>query len=343
MFEAVVLVCLNAGEGPCRDVLLPGAEAETQADCMAQLPDVPEFSVGASLGSPTCRAVAQELTLTEVAPGLWVHEGQIAEPDEENRGDVSNLAIVIGETSVAVIDSGSAAWMGEAAWRAIRQRTDLPVSHMILTHLHPDHVFGADVFARAGAEVVAHEGLSRALMDRQDNYLESLSRLIGAQNMIGTRVPEVDNSLSDSVDIDLGERTLELQAWPRAHTGTDLTVVDRATGTLIAGDLLFHGHTPALDGSLPGWQGALETLIRQPFVRAVPGHGAASLSWPDGAAPLERYLNRLATDTRNAVAGGERLGAAVGHIAESEAPNWQLFEAYNPRNATVAFTELEWE
>lgn len=342
MFEALVLACLADRPDICREVLLPGAEAPSMTACLAHVPDRPEFP-GVMLGDATCREVSPGLEFQEIAPGLLVHEGQVAEPDRENLGDVSNLAIVIGARSVAVIDSGGAAWMGEATWRAIRARTDLPVSHVILTHMHPDHVFGASVLARGGAEVVGHTGLDRALADRQAGYLYSFADLIGAEALIGTVSPQVTIPVADSLQIDLGNRVLTLTSWPSAHTGTDLTVIDEATGTLIAGDLLFHRHAPALDGSLRGWQLVLSDLTDLPFAAVVPGHGDAVLPWPGGAAPLLRYLDRLAQDTRAALDRGERLGDAVKHIAESEGPAWQLFDAYNARNATVAFTELEWE
>lgn len=344
MFEALLTLCLAGGEGPCRDLLLPGYEAGSRAECEAglarQRPDLARFSDWESRGGPRCAPKGAALPLEEVAPGLWVHVGLIEEPDEANRGDVSNLAIVIGDAGVAVVDSGSARWVGEALWRAIRLRTDLPVTHVILTHMHPDHVFGASVFE--AATVVAHAKLPRALADRQANYLESLGRLVGPA-LIGTEVPHVTQTVEATAEIDLGGRVLRLTAHPVAHTGTDLSVHDTATGTLIAGDLLFHDHAPALDGSLRGWQAVLSRLYADDVHRVVPGHGAASLPWPQGAEDLIRYLDTLARDTRAALDAGERLGDAVKHIAEDERPHWRLFEAYNPRNATVAFTELEWE
>ncbi|EBA05677.1 quinoprotein relay system zinc metallohydrolase 2 [Sagittula stellata] len=346
MFEAVVMLCLTAGGDTCRNVLLPGYEAGTQLECEAKIaaqpPDGPVFSRGVVKGVPTCVPAGPVLDLEEVAPGVWVHEGLIEEPDAENGGDVSNLAIVIGRDSVAVIDSGSARWIGESLWRAIRAKTPLPVSHVILTHVHPDHVFGAAVFAEAGAEIVGHQGLPRALADREENYLDSLDRLVGAQRMLGTETPKVTRTVAEADRIDLGGRVLRLHAWPAAHTTVDLTVFDETTGTLLAGDLLFDLHTPALDGSLRGWQSVLAELEGQ-GTQAVPGHGGPILLWPEGAAPLKRYLDTLARDTRAAIDAGDRLGEAVTHIAQSERDAWDLFDAYNARNATVAFTELEWE
>ncbi len=319
---------------------MPGYEAAEQTACEAALAALPPVGLSAV---PKCQPIGAALTVEEVAPGVFVHMGLVAEPDAENRGDVANLGFVIGEDSVAVIDAGSAAWVGEALWRAVRAQTDKPVSHLILTHPHPDHVLGAAPFARAGAAVVGHADLSRALADRQENYLESLGRLIGPAEFLGTAVVPVNQEVSTDDQIDLGGRMLHLRAWPTAHTVADLTVLDAATGTLFAGDLVFDRHTPALDGHLRGWQAVLAKMAETPVARIVPGHGAVMLPWPDGLAAIRQYLAVLEADTRAAIDEGLRLGEAVKVIARSQTDLWELFEAYNPRNATVAFTELEWE
>lgn len=335
MFEAVMMLCATFAEGEaCREALVPGYATGTRAACEAGLRARP-------VEGAACAQAGPVLPVIEAAPGVYVHAGAIAEPDAANHGDVSNLGFVVGETAIAVIDSGGSAQVGEALWRAIRARSDLPVTHVILTHMHPDHVFGAGVFA--GAEVVGHAGLRRALAERRESYLESFSRLIGPGAFLGSDVPQVDRGIEDVAEIDLGGRALRLRAWPLAHTGTDLTVFDAQTGTLFAGDLVFDRHAPALDGSLRGWQAVLDDMAKIEADRMIPGHGGPVMGWPEGAAPLKRYLDTLARDTRKALDEGARLSDAVGRIAAEEADDWSLFEAYNPRNATVAFTELEWE
>ena len=170
----------------------------------------------------------------------------------------------------------------------------------------------------------------------------SFSRLLGP-GFLGSALPQVARGLDQIAELDLGGRVLDLRPWPLAHSGTDLTVFDRQSGVLFAGDLVFDDHTPALDGSLTGWQQVLEDLAALPVTRLVPGHGGPVLDWPEGAAPQRRYLEVLARDTRAAIAAGERLGQAIPHVAASESGRWRLFDTFNPRNATQAFTELEWE
>jgi hypothetical protein len=83
------------------------------------------------------------LSFTAIAPGVYVHIGPIGLPGDENKGNWSNIAFVIGQKAVAVIDSGGSRAVGEATLRAVRQVTTQPVRYVILGHMHPDHVYGA--------------------------------------------------------------------------------------------------------------------------------------------------------------------------------------------------------
>ncbi|PUB19439.1 quinoprotein relay system zinc metallohydrolase 2 [Yoonia sediminilitoris] len=347
MFEAIATVCALSDPTVCRDMLLPGLEAATLAGCDALVaqnnPDVGRFAADYDVGPIRCEPQGRVAVFANVAPGVFVHLGIISDANANNQGDVANLAFVIGESAVAVIDSGGSRKVGEQVYRAIRQETDLPISHVILTHMHPDHVLGAGVFAQVGAQVVGHDKLPRALADREQTYLTNFGRLIGASDFIGTQVVLPDITVTESLQLDLGNRPLNLQAWPTAHTGSDLTVGDPTSGILFTGDLMFHQHAPALDGSVLGWEKVLEALQDLPYNQIMPGHGGPIIDWPEGAAALSQYLDVLIADTRAAITRGDSLGVAAEIIAQSQSGAWDLFDLFNPRNATVAFTELEWE
>ena len=119
-------------------------------------------------------------------------------------------------------------------------------------------------------------------------------------------------------------------------------MLDEQTGTLFAGDLVFLTHTPVLDGSLRGWLRVIDELGTLPAQRVIPGHGPVS-EWPGALADQRRYLEILASDVRGLIARGEPITVAAGTAAASERPRWQLFDDYNARNATTAFSEIEWE
>lgn len=283
------------------------------------------------------------LAVEEVAPGIFVHQGRHEETTIENAGAIANIGFVIGEKCVAVVDSGGSYANGMELRDAIRARTPLPVCYVINTHVHPDHVYGNAAFREEVPQFVGHERLASAMASRRPYYEKALSRALGPEAAARSDLIAPDISVRDTLTIDLGGRMLELKAWPTAHSDTDLTVLDRQTATLWAGDLLFEKRTPSLDGSLNGWLAAIRELKSIPAKRVIPGHGKLSMEWPAALLPQERYLTALRADVRQAIRQNKTLQQAVTEAGKDEAGHWLLFDDYHPHNVTVAFTELEWE
>lgn len=292
---------------------------------------------------PSGPAGAREsLPVVEIAPGLFVHVGRHEDFEPGNRGGIANLAFVIGRDAVAMIDAGGSPAQARELLAAIRAHTDRPVRHLILTHHHPDHVMGAVVFHEVGARIFGHARLEGALADRFSSYRAAMERLLGSAMEGAELVPIAEVvAIGTSCEIDLGDRVLELRAWPTAHTDCDLTVLDPASGTLLAGDLLFMERIPVIDGSLRGWLRVMDDLARIPALRVVPGHGPASADWPAALEPQRHYLTALAVEVRRAIATGRSLSALL--AAPPPAGDWLLSSDNHPRNITAAYKELEWE
>ena len=58
--------------------------------------------------------------------------------------------------------------------------------------------------------------------------------------------------------------------------------------------------------------------------------------------PFWDHFERLTKDVRGLISRGTPIAAAAG-VAEAEQGRWELFDEYNARNATAAYSELEWE
>lgn len=104
--------------------------------------------------------------VTEVAPGNYVHYGSFEERSPKNLGDNANIGFIVGERCVLVVDAGGSLPVGRALKRAIRGVTQLPICHVVLTHVHPDHFFGAAAFLDDGAQFIAHRNYPRQLAAR---------------------------------------------------------------------------------------------------------------------------------------------------------------------------------
>ena len=343
MIDILVTLCLLEAPRDCASRAVPVGAAtcdEAQAAAGSRLVD---WRGSYHVEDVRCGAMTEpSLDFEEVRPGIFVHRGQVALADATNRGDIANVAFIVGEEAVAVIDSGGSRALGEGVVAAVRAVTDRPIRHLILTHFHPDHVFGATALADAGALVLAHAKLPDALALRAETYLERGEDQSGVDFM-GSGVARVDRVIAGTEVLDLGGRQLEIRAWPTAHTEADLTVLDRPTGTLIAGDLVFDEHLPTLDGSLSGWLGVLDEMGAIRASGVVPGHGGPIMPWPAGIALERRYLEVLARDVRALLGEGATIGVAAAAAGADEKGAWSLFDDHNPRNVTTAYTELEWE
>ncbi len=287
-------------------------------------------------------AVANDFPLTEIAPGNFVHFGSQDERSPENMGDQANIGFIVGANCVAVVDPGGSLAVGQALRAALRKVTDKPICYVILTHMHPDHVFGAAAFRGDPAEVVGHANLPRALAMRARPYLKALQRDLG-ELAAGSEIVIPSVLVKDETALDLGGRIIRVKAWPPAHTDNDLTVADDLTGTLWVSDLLFIEHTPVVDGTITGFLRVLDALARLDVQHYVAGHGRSVAPWPQVLEPERAYLSLIVRETRAAIKRRETIEQATDEVGLSERAKWVNFDAFHRRNVITAYAELEWE
>lgn len=278
----------------------------------------------------------------EIAPGIFVRRGRDEDLTPANDDAIANIGFVVGRDAVAVIDPGGSLGDGQRLREGILRATRVPIRYVVMTHVHPDHIFGAAAFQQDHVELIGHHRLPQALAARGDYYRKRLEQTLGPGRAGSIVAPTRLVQDRDEIDLGGGKR-LQLTAYAVAHSDCDLTVLERQTATLFTGDLLFVQRVPSLDGSLKGWLTVLGTLKSVPAQRAVPGHGPVSVRWPSGSLDLERYLNGLLRETRQALKQGVDIETAVTTVGQSERERWRLFDDYQGHNVTQAFKELEWE
>lgn len=311
----------------CRRTVLRSALAFTLAPLVGKVPALASIS----------------LPVSEVAPGVFVHQGRYELQSPENRGDMSNASFVVGDDAVAVIDTLGSAIVGRELRAAIKAITDKPIRYVINTHMHPDHVFGNAAFKDDNPQFVGHHKLKRGLEARTQSYMASSKDMLGADAFAGSEIILPTLSVDDTLTLDLGGRSLVCEAQKTAHTDNDLVITDSETDTAFFGDLLFSGHIPTLDGSLRGWLALIEQLEGRKAARVVPGHGPHAMQLPGAILPEKQYWSVVASDVRKLIKAGKDLTEAAKTAGQSERANWRLFDQYNVRNVTAAFAELEWE
>ena len=292
-------------------------------------------------GQACARGQGLALVTTMIAPGLHVRRGIDEDVSKTNDDAIANTGFVVGRHSVAVLDPGGSLNDGRRLRARIREVTQLPIRYVVMSHVHPDHIFGAGAFQADRPEFLGHARLPNAMAQRGDYYRAGLESVLGKTGAGPLIVPT--RLIAERDKIDLGDRVLMLTAHGVAHSDCDLSVFDPASATLLLGDLLFVERIPSLDGRLKGWQKELTLLKTVAARRAVPGHGPVSVDWPAAAVDLDRYLDVMLRETRIAVKRGLRIGEAVATVGQSERGNWTLFDDYQGHNVTRAFKEVEWE
>ena len=213
----------------------------------------------------------------KVAEGLWFVRGTDEAITFANGGAIANCAILATDAGAVLFDCGPSLDYGRTLGDWARRLTGKPVAQVLISHLHPDHALGAAAFDPA--IVSALPGTITEITRDGPGMTDAMFRIL-ADWMRGTELVTPTRQLSQGPLV-IGGRHLRLMALS-GHSASDLAVLDEATGTLLAGDLVFHNRAPATpDADLAKWQSALNTLEATPHKLLLPGHGPAD---PTGAA-----------------------------------------------------------
>lgn len=287
---------------------------------------------------------ADDLSFKEIQPGIYVHQGEHLDVDHGYHGDICNIGFIIGDQSVAVIDTGGSLKIGRQLLKAIREKTSLPISYVINTHVHLDHIYGNAAFISENPIFVGHSELPKAMLLRKEFYETTNQNFLNIPPEESIQIPpSLLISINKPQEIDLGNRKLRFEAFPSAHTNNDLIVVDINTKTAWLADLMFTERTPSMDGDIHGWINALEKIEKSNYEVIIPGHGTPPTNNNKAIRKIKSYLELLRNEIRQAIDDGMDLQDALDTIARSEKNKWELFDVQNARNINMVYPIMEWE
>lgn len=234
--------------------------------------------------------LAQINTVQNIAPGVYFHEG------DPRLGTCNNGWIVMTDFVVGVDANYPVG--ARIVIPKIRAMTEKPIRFVIDTHFHPDHSFGNQVWADAGAVPVA-----------QAATLEELQRTGATRwaDSAKTRPDVAASSLrlpglvyTDSMAFDDGVRRVELHWFGVGHTHGDTLVWLPHERILFTGDACVNGSFNYLhDGNVPEWIKLLERAKHLGALKVCPGHGP--MGGPEVIADQQEYFIQLAGAVRSLI------------------------------------------
>jgi len=216
---------------------------------------------------------AQIDTVQTIAPGVYAHQG------DPRRGH-SNNGWIVFEDFVLLIEanypSGAAVVMPK-----IKETSDKPVRFVFLTHHHGDHAYGGQLWADAGATIVATEAALAELKSVETGFYGGVP---GRWEASAKKRPDVAATtlkpptllFPRELYFDDGKRRVELRWFGVAHTKGDAFVWMPKEKILFTGDACVNGPSNNVnDGHVGEWIKTLDALKRLGAEKVVPGHGPA--------------------------------------------------------------------
>jgi glyoxylase-like metal-dependent hydrolase (beta-lactamase superfamily II) len=273
-------------------------------------------------------------------------EGIYAVPGDSGRGSEGrpNAGFIVTAEGVVVVDALASPQQGERLLRTIRQVTRQPIVWLVLTHHHPDHTFGAIVFRRAGAKVIAHPD-ARVLASEagRDALVADWTRVVGIDAMRGFEFADVpDRPVTATDTLRLGGRTIVITHPGAGHSAGDLMIWLPSERVLFAGDVLVEdGVTMVVDGSSRELLRALRTIDSLHPRVVVPGHGSIPRVPAALVARTRDYVSGLEADMRRAVERGVPMQRAMAALPPADESRPVSLNSRRRRNAVRVYLEEE--
>ncbi len=266
-----------------------------------------------------------ETGVTEIAAGIWVI------PDRRIPL-VPNIGIVVGDDSVLVVDTAMGPRNGARVLAAAKEKAAGRRLLLTITHFHPEHGFGAQVF-RNEATITYNRDQLDELHDKGEAYV-GMFRTFGpgvAAALEGVELVEPHVVYDGDAEIDLGGRTVMLRSYGLGHTRGDQVVFCPDERVLFTGDLVesrvfpIYPFFPPDDADVDGtrWIEVLRRLEELEPAIVVPGHGDAS--GPEVIATALAFHEKLRAETFRLAADGLSADEAVAALEQpllDEHPDW---------------------
>ncbi len=261
------------------------------------------------------------------------------------KGGGGNTAVFITSNGVVVVDAKNPGW-GQPILDKIKELTNKPVTTLINTHTHGDHVSGNVEFP-ATVDIIVQENTKTNMQKMipnstaQDQTVPSQT-IFQANNGRGL----AKRTFKDKMTLFKGPDEIDLFYFGRGHTNGDAWVLFPALRVVHAGDIFSGKNVPLLDANNGGSAAAIAGSLQKAYDSLknvdtiITGHSTQMTM-----ADLKEYI-AFNTDFLNDV----RTAKAAGKSIDDVAAGWKIpakYTGYAPadanrlkNNVKLAYTEL---
>ena len=287
--------------------------------------------------------LANSFNISEVEKNIFLHYGIHEDSSIKNQGDIANIGFIVGKKSVLIIDTGGTLEIAKNLLKTVKNKTSLPISHVVITHGHPDHYLGSEIFRVSNIQFIGHENLKRSINMNFNFYKTLQASSIEDQSILDIKpvFPDLEIKKNQTISVDLGDREVKIRAWESGHTDSDLSVYD-VKSKILWTENIFVNRIPSVRASILGWKKNLEITSKMDINKIIPGHGKITTK-DEALLPMLSYFRRMIKEIRTLHDMGINIETAQKEVAKDNKENWLLFNDYHISNVTKAYSELEWE
>ncbi|HYW91352.1 MAG TPA: MBL fold metallo-hydrolase [Gammaproteobacteria bacterium] len=279
----------------------------------------------------------KEITFSELGDGLYAYTAE---------GD-PNTGVIVGDEDVMVVDAQATPKMAKDVIRRIREVTDKPIRHVVLTHYHAVRVLGASAYG--ATNIIASRGTYDLVVERgQQDYESELGRFprlfSGADSIPGLTWPNV--VFERDLTLHMGKREVRIMHLGKGHTKGDTVVWLPQEKVLFSGDQVEFGATPYTgDAYHEEWPSTLDRLLALGPQKLVPGRGEALQDPEQCRQAIEdtrQFLRDMYGTVKAARQAGKSLADCYREAYSVLAPkygHWVIFEHSLPFDVTRCYDE----
>jgi len=266
--------------------------------------------------------------MIELAKGVYAY----IQPTGES--GVSNAGLLLGDRNATLIDTLMVRSLNQPFVEAIRKTTSSPITKIIHTHHHIDHI-GGDSFFPA-AEIFVHQAARERILKSsllKPVFSRFMPRFAKEFDLLEIKPPTL--TFEHDLTLYLADREVRLIVLGPAHTPGDVAVYLPPEKILFSGDIAFFYVSPlAHEGTLKGWLKACDRVLEMDVEIIVPGHGP--IGTKEDLKLVREYLLLVQEE------GGKALDAGYGPLEAGKKVNLGPFKEW-PEWPRVLVNVYRWD